>query len=92
MPIVAAKMKGLPAGDFHTHGAKVRADGSRMRDHYLYQLKSPEGIEGAVGQSQAAGNASWRCSSPPGVGQPLSAAEVIAERWAARCARRASPC
>jgi branched-chain amino acid transport system substrate-binding protein len=40
-PAVAAKMKELPVEDFYTHGAKVRADGRVMRDHYLFQVKSP---------------------------------------------------
>lgn len=40
-PTVAAKMKELPVEDFYTHGAKVRADGRIMRDHYLFQIKSP---------------------------------------------------
>jgi branched-chain amino acid transport system substrate-binding protein len=40
-PMVAAKMKELPVEDFYTHGAKVRADGRVMRDHYLFQVKSP---------------------------------------------------
>ena len=40
-PTVAAKMKELPVEDFYTHGAKVRADGRIMRDHYLFQVKSP---------------------------------------------------
>lgn len=40
-PTVAAKMKELPVEDFYTHGAKVRADGRVMRDHYLFQVKSP---------------------------------------------------
>ncbi len=34
-------MKELPVEDFYTHGAKVRADGRVMRDHYLFQVKSP---------------------------------------------------
>jgi branched-chain amino acid transport system substrate-binding protein len=41
-PAVAAKMKELPVEDFYTHGAKVRADGRVMRDHYLFQVKSPD--------------------------------------------------
>jgi branched-chain amino acid transport system substrate-binding protein len=40
-PTVAAKMKELPVNDFYTHGAKVRADGRIMRDHYLFRIKSP---------------------------------------------------
>ncbi|HBK08526.1 MAG TPA: ABC transporter permease [Acetobacteraceae bacterium] len=40
-PTVAAKMKELPVDDFYTHGAKVRADGRIMRDHYLFQVKAP---------------------------------------------------
>jgi branched-chain amino acid transport system substrate-binding protein len=40
-PAVAAKMKELPVEDFYTNGAKVRADGRVMRDHYLFQVKSP---------------------------------------------------
>jgi branched-chain amino acid transport system substrate-binding protein len=40
-PTVAAKMKELPVEDFYTHGAKVRADGRVMRDHFLFQVKSP---------------------------------------------------
>jgi len=40
-PTVAAKMKEMPVEDFYTHGAKVRADGRVMRDHYLFQVKSP---------------------------------------------------
>jgi branched-chain amino acid transport system substrate-binding protein len=40
-PTVAAKMKEMPVEDFYTHGAKVRADGRIMRDHYLFQVKSP---------------------------------------------------
>jgi branched-chain amino acid transport system substrate-binding protein len=45
-PTVAAKMKQLPVEDFYTHGAKVRADGRIMRDHYLFQVKSPEESKG----------------------------------------------
>jgi len=40
-PTVAAKMKEMLVEDFYTHGAKVRADGRVMRDHYLFQVKSP---------------------------------------------------
>jgi len=40
-PTVATKMKEMPVEDFYTHGAKVRADGRVMRDHYLFQVKSP---------------------------------------------------
>jgi branched-chain amino acid transport system substrate-binding protein len=40
-PTVAAKMKEMPVEDFYTHGARVRADGRLMRDHYLFQVKTP---------------------------------------------------
>ncbi|MGD0106036.1 MAG: ABC transporter substrate-binding protein [Rhodopila sp.] len=45
-PAVAAKMKEMPVEDFYTHGAKVRADGRLMRDHYLFQVKSPAESQG----------------------------------------------
>ena len=45
-PTVAAKMKELPVEDFYTHGAKVRADGRIVRDHYLFRIKSPAESKG----------------------------------------------
>jgi branched-chain amino acid transport system substrate-binding protein len=45
-PVVAAKMKEMPVEDFYTHGAMVRADGRIMRDHYLFQVKSPAESKG----------------------------------------------
>lgn len=39
--IVTAAMRDIPIEDFMMHGGKLRADGSVVRDRYVYQVKSP---------------------------------------------------
>ena len=39
--VVASAMRGLPIEDFMTHDGRIRADGSVVRDRYVYQVKAP---------------------------------------------------
>lgn len=39
--VVTAAMRDIPIDDFMMHGGELRADGSVVRDRYVYQVKSP---------------------------------------------------
>jgi|GEM_PF-2017122 len=39
--VVTAAMRDIPIDDFMMHGSKLRADGSVVRDRYVYRVKSP---------------------------------------------------
>ena len=76
---VVAKMKELPTDDPVFGKGRVRQDGRKIHDMYLFEVKKPVGIEGAVGLLQAARHHPRRAGVPAGEGRRLPAGQVTSE-------------
>ena len=75
---VMKMMKATPINDFFAHDGRIREDGRMVHDMYLFEVKKPSEIQGALGRLQTRRDYPGRGSLPAAVAIHLSADEAIA--------------
>ena len=73
-----AKMKEMPTDDPLFGKGEIRADGRKIHDMYLFQVKAPDAVEGPVGLLRARRHHPGRRGVPPARRRRLPAREVAA--------------
>ena len=81
---VMKMMKATPINDVFAHNGHIREDGRMVHDMYLFEVKKPSEIKGALGRLQT------RCDHPGGGSVP--AIVTIHLPACEKIARKARPC
>ncbi len=93
---VMAKMREIPVNDVMTKNGKLREDGRLVRDMYLFQVKSPSGVQEQGRHLQAAGHRAGRrgglSAAERGSKCPLVKRETSSFKWKGAFGRHFSSC
>ncbi len=74
---VMAKMREMPVNDVMTKNGKLREDGRLMRDMYLFQVKTPAGVQEQGRHLQAGRRGAGRAGLPSAEGRWLPADQEL---------------